>query len=275
MRQDAIELLTFGPFADVQDTLAVLVGPRETQDVQMAAARALASFADPAVTRLLLAGYRGYTPALRSEVVELLLSRKDRIDALLDAISAGVVAPGQISPARQALLLRNKNAKIRGRAAAVLGQQKASPRKEVVTQYQSALRLSADKARGQKVFERECITCHRLGEKGHEVGPNLATIRHRSAEEVMTHVLDPNREVAPNFVQYVVTIDDGRVSTGIIANETATSITLKRAENVQETILRQNIEELASTGTSLMPEGMEKKIQPQEMADLLAYVLGK
>jgi putative heme-binding domain-containing protein len=92
---------------------------------------------------------------------------------------------------------------------------------------------------------------------------------------VMTHVLDPNREVAPNFVQYIVTIDDGRVSTGIIANETATSITLKRAENVQETILRQNIEELASTGTSLMPEGMEKKILPQEMADLLAYVLGK
>jgi putative heme-binding domain-containing protein len=73
----------------------------------------------------------------------------------------------------------------------------------------------------------------------------------------------------------VVTIDDGRVSTGIIAHETATSITLKRAENVQETILRQNIDELSSTGTSLMPEGMEKKIRPQEMADLLAYVLGR
>ena len=85
-------------------------------------------------------------------MVELLLSREDRIGALLDAISAGVAAPGQVSPARKALLLA-KDARIRERAAAVLGQQKASPRKEVVAQYQSALKLLADKARGQKVFE--------------------------------------------------------------------------------------------------------------------------
>ena len=70
-------------------------------------------------------------------------------------------------------------------------------------------------------------------------------------------------------------VDDGRVATGIIAEETATSLTLRRAENQQETILRQNIEELTSTGASLMPEGVEKKVTPQEMADLLAYVLGK
>jgi putative heme-binding domain-containing protein len=91
----------------------------------------------------------------------------------------------------------------------------------------------------------------------------------------MTQVLDPNREVAPNFIQYVVTIDDGRVTTGIIASETATSITLKRAEDQQETILRQNIEEIASAGTSLMPEGLEKKLSHQDMADLLRFLLGR
>ena len=111
--------------------------------------------------------------------------------------------------------------------------------------------------------------------QGHDVGPNLASIRHRSGEEVMTQILDPNREVAPNFIQYVLTIDDGRVTTGIIASETATSITLKRAEDQQETILRQNIEEIASAGTSLMPEGLEKKLSHQDMADLLRFLLGR
>jgi putative heme-binding domain-containing protein len=127
---------------------------------------------------------------------------------------------------------------------------------------------------GKAVFERECVACHRLDEKGNDIGPSLTTIRHRTPDDVMMHILDPNREVAQGFVQYVVSTDDGRSLTGIIAEETATSITLKRAENVTESILRKNIEEISNTGISLMPEGLEKKIQLQEMADLLMYLLG-
>ncbi len=145
----------------------------------------------------------------------------------------------------------------------------------MIAAYEPALQRVGDRAAGQKVFQRECIACHRLGDKGFDVGPNLAQVRHRSPAEVMTHVLDPNREVAPNFVQYIVTIDDGRVATGIIVDETATSLTLRRGENAQETILRQNIEQISSTGTSLMPEGVEKKITVAEMSDLLAYLLGR
>ena len=105
------------------------------------------------------------------------------------------------------------------------------------------------------------------------MGPNLATVQNRTPDGLLTQILDPNREVSPNYLQYVVALDDGRVVTGAIASESPTSITLKRAENVQETILRQNIEEISSTGKSLMPEGLEEKINPQEMADLLAFLL--
>jgi putative heme-binding domain-containing protein len=66
---------------------------------------------------------------------------------------------------------------------------------------------------------------------------------------------------------------DGRQLTGILAAETATSITLQRADNATDTVLRIDIEQLRSTGLSLMPEGLEKQIDPQAMADLIAYLM--
>ena len=103
--------------------------------------------------------------------------------------------------------------------------------------------------------------------------PKLETIRHWTADELLVNILDPNREVSPNYFEYVVALDDGRVITGMIASETPSSITLRRAEGVQETILRANISEIATPGKSLMPEGLEKKISVQEMADVLAFLL--
>jgi putative heme-binding domain-containing protein len=125
------------------------------------------------------------------------------------------------------------------------------------------------------VYQRECSACHRLAGQGHEVGPNLETVRHRTADEILLHLLDPNREVSPNYLEYVVTLDDGRVLTGLVADETATSITLRRSEGVQETVLRKNIEQIAASGKSLMPEGMEEKLTVQDAADLLAFLLRK
>ncbi len=87
-------------------------------------------------------------------------------------------------------------------------------------------------------------------------------------------MLDPNRYLLPKYETYVVVDTDGRTFTGMIAAQTATSITLKREENRTDTLLRTNIDEVASTGKSLMPDGFEKKINKQEMADLIAFLQG-
>ena len=120
---------------------------------------------------------------------------------------------------------------------------------------------------------RVCLNCHRLSGEGNDAGPALETIRHRSAEEVLLHVLDPNREVAPSFYEYLCVLKDGRVTTGAIAAESPTSLTFRRAGGTVETIPRADIEELKSTGKSLMPEGLENQVTVQEMADLLAFLL--
>jgi putative heme-binding domain-containing protein len=108
---------------------------------------------------------------------------------------------------------------------------------------------------------------------GNEIGPSLASFRTRGPEAILVNVLDPNREVNPQYVNYLLVTADGRSVTGMIASETANSVTLRRAENATDTVERADIEELRSSGMSIMPEGLEKQIDPAAMADLLAYLL--
>ena len=155
----------------------------------------------------------------------------------------------------------------------MLGSQAASPRSAVIADYKSCLRLKGEAGAGEKVFVRECSLCHQIGRVGHAIGPSLAaTSNAREPEALLTHILDPNFYIPPQYVQYVAVDRNGRTYTGILADQTSTSITLKREKEATDTLLRANLEELSSTGKSLMPEGLEKKLSQRDMADLIAYL---
>jgi putative heme-binding domain-containing protein len=112
-----------------------------------------------------------------------------------------------------------------------------------------------------------------VGEVGTAVGPDLATVQNRTPQSLLEQILDPNREIQPNYLNYSLVTGEGRVITGVVAEETAASVRLRRAEGAEDTVLRSNIDELVSTGVSLMPEGLEKDIDRQQLADLIAFVL--
>src|SRR5206468_1999008 len=103
------------------------------------------------------------------------------------------------------------------------------------------------------VYRRECMNCHKLRGEGFDVGPSLETVQHRSTQEILIHVLDPNREVSPNFLEYTARLTDGRVLSGLITGESDAGLTLRRAGGQEEQVLRSDIEEIASSGKSLMP----------------------
>ena len=132
--------------------------------------------------------------------------------------------------------------------------------------------MTANPEAGRTIFAKICATCHQAEGRGIDVGPNLATVTNRSGEDLLVHILDPNREVAPNFVNYNVATLQGRVYSGIITEESANAIVVKRAEGATDVIPRDQIETIASTGISLMPEGLEKGLSVQDVADLIAFV---
>ena len=273
-RVEAINMLVLGAFTDVSSLFGKLVDPHQGQDVQQAALAALARFTEPEVTAVLLEAWPRLSPRLRAVASDALFARPNRLPALLDAIEQGKLSPAELESARIAGLLSHPDPTIRDRAQRLLGVLKPARRQDVVDAYQPVLSMRGDAARGKQTFQKICAACHRAEGVGQEIGPNLATSKNKGAEFLLLNVLDPSREVNPEYLNYSVAMDDGRILTGLIAGETATSLTLRRAEGISDTILRINVEELRSTGLSLMPEGLEKEIDPQAMADLMAYLLG-
>jgi putative membrane-bound dehydrogenase-like protein len=273
-RATALRRLGYGPFAVAADALAAALGPQNPPDLQAAAVRALANQDHPKVAELLLAQWDSYGPAVRREAVEALCARPDRLAKLLDAVAAKRVAPAQLEAARRAQLLRYPNATLRKRAQELLASAGSPDRRKVVEEFRPALDLTADVVRGKQVFQKNCLTCHRLGDEGHEVGPDLrAVLGNKTKEALLIDILDPNREVDPRYVNYQVTTTGGRVITGLLAVETPASVTLRRADKAEDTILRTQIESMQATAQSLMPEEMEKQLSKQDLADLIAFLL--
>jgi len=132
--------------------------------------------------------------------------------------------------------------------------------------------MPGERARGKAVFAKRCATCHQLESVGHAVGPDLASMNNKSAAVLLIAILDPNQAVDNRYLQYVAATKDGRFHNGILVSENTNSITLKEQEGKENTLLRSELEELRSTGKSLMPEGLEKDLTRQDLADVMAYL---
>jgi putative membrane-bound dehydrogenase-like protein len=272
-RLTAVRLLAHAPWDMARPALTKLVAADGSQDLRLAAVRALSTHARPDVPKLLMEPWRSYTPALRREVLETMLQKPDRAAVLLDEVEAQRVKPGDIDAPRLRQLVNHARPEIRDRARKLLQDNLPADRKKVLEEYAAALKLKGDAKKGQEVFRQNCATCHRLAGIGVEVGPNIADVeRTKTAEALLIDILNPNAAIDSNYVNYVVTLKNGKELTGLIAAETAASLTLKRAENQTDTVLRQDIDEVRSTGLSLMPEGLEKQITVAEMADLLHFL---
>ena len=122
------------------------------------------------------------------------------------------------------------------------------------------------------MFENSCSKCHRLNGQGQSVGPDISDVRNRSPEALLYEILDPNQKIEPQYTAYLVQTTDGRFFSGLMINESSTAIVLRLADGKDELIPRDEIEQIQASGKSLMPEGVEKEISVQQMADLLEYI---
>ncbi|MCS7167920.1 MAG: c-type cytochrome [Gemmatales bacterium] len=240
--------------------------------VRLAAVRALSAQGGKDATEALLELWPSATPAVRRELLEALLRTQERVLALLQTVEQGRIQPGELDAARLRQLLQHANPTIRERVRKVLADSTPQDRQKVYQTYRAALAKTGDVARGRTVFEKHCASCHRVANIGVNVGPDISDTRTKSPEQLLSDILLPNAAIDANYVQYIVVTRSGKTITGIIAAEAPNSITLKRAENQTETVLRSDIEAIQSTGVSLMPDGLEKEITIEQMADLLAFL---
>jgi putative membrane-bound dehydrogenase-like protein len=272
-RADAVRSLSLGSFGETQELYTTLLDYRQPQDVQLAVLAALGSYADVSAAKIVIDAWPAMSPRLRLAATEAIFSRAAWLPALLTAVEEKKLAAVDIDTTRIKLLENHADSQIRERARKVFAGAKLGRRQDVVDAYRSVLELKGDAARGRLVFQKICSACHRQEGFGHELGPKLASLQNRGREFILINVLDPNREVNPQYLNYVVSTNNGRQLTGMVTAESATSITLTRGEGASDTVLRSEVDQLQSTGMSLMPEGLEKQLDKQGMADIIEYVM--
>ena len=270
----AIEIVGLGPVESAMTMLPGLLDARQPGEVQLAALRAIGELPDDRVGRVVIDHWKSLSPTVRREAAEVLFARAERLNALLDAIEAKGFAAGELDAGRRKAMLNHPDRSVRERAARQFAAEPKSDRGLVIAAARPALSLAGDRDKGRAVFEKTCLACHKAEGRGETLGPDLATVVGRTPEDLLVHILDPNREVSPQYLDYSVATTDGRIFTGIIASETANAVTLRRAGGVTDVIPRNGIEAISSSGISLMPEGLEKGLTNQDFADLIAYLRG-
>ncbi len=271
-RQTAIELLTHATLETGGRVLLQLALGDAPVALRRRAMAALSPFAQVEVATTLIEHFDAQTPALRRAILDVLLLRASGCAHLLDAIESGEIPASEIDPLRADRLRKHRDEEIRGRAFELLARATAAQRAEVVASYRDCLQLPADPLRGRELFRRQCAACHRVAGIGVDVAPDISDSRVKKPEQLLTDILDPNRAIDANYTSYTVVTVDGRALVGVLAAETAASVTLRQAEGKQVVLLREEIDELRAGGVSLMPEGLERELSPQAMADLIAFV---
>ena len=128
-----------------------------------------------------------------------------------------------------------------------------------------------DPARGHEIFTRICAVCHTLFGEGGKVGPDL-THSNRDREFLLGSIVDPSAAIRKEYLAYEVTTKDGRILSGVIADQSGGNLTLATEHGERAVVPQSQVVSLRESAVSLMPEGLVKPLKPQELRDLFSYL---
>ncbi|MCH1497297.1 MAG: c-type cytochrome [Rubripirellula sp.] len=274
-RLAALNALAIGDWKTIGTTLLKLTAIKEAPELASEARLIASRFQNEDVTNLLISNWITQSEQQKKQTIEAIFARPERIKALFEAIDQQQIDAQEIPRQRFQSAAKSKDPIIRQRAITFLAQTSVPSGTDRIEEYRSALQGATDPERGRSVFLKHCVSCHRVENQGYQLGPNLAAMKARGADAILANILDPNLEVNPQYINYLLLKSDGSSSTGMISSENATTVTLKRAEGQSETILRDDIEQMQSSRKSIMPEGLHQSIPPEAMADLISYLMSR
>jgi putative membrane-bound dehydrogenase-like protein len=252
--------------------LIAMLRPQTPAEAQRAAIKALGVSGDPKVPELLMDAWPDLSPATRLAILDELLSRELWAFDLAQRIESGQIGASALDAARRGRLLNHPSARVKALATKALDAGVASSRAQVVAEFRPALALGGDATRGAVVFAKLCVTCHKLGNAGNDLGPNLQSVMNHAPEKLLVSILDPNASIEPGYVAYTCTLRGGEEFYGLIVAETGNSLVMKMPDGKTHTLLRADITSLRCSNMSLMPEGLEAGLSKPEVADLIRFL---
>ncbi len=260
------------------DSLLAEVSPKASPTLSAGILDAVSLATTSEVAVVLLEHWNQLTPNLRQKSVAILLSRPEWSRSLLVALEKGTVSATDLSLDQSQQLTNHPDKKLaeRARVLLALGGRLPSPdRKKVLDEYMPLVEKTGDAHKGFEVFKSICAKCHRHGDTGETIAPNLTGFNVHPKSKILQKMLDPNSSVEGNYRQYTVTTKSGRVINGLLAAETKTALEIVDTEAKRHVVLRDDIDEMTASNRTIMPEGFEKQLSKDDFVNLLEFLTAK
>jgi len=252
------------------------LGQTETAELKRRAVQTIGRINSEKATNVLLFHLKNLPVEVQPAVVETLTDRESSAIALMNQIKAGKLAPSLINANQAHKMLSLKNASLADLVTqhwGVVRTERDPARAELITRMRNELRVSkGDPVAGREVFKKLCAQCHKMYGEGAEVGPDITRNGRASFEQLLSNVFDPSLVIGASYQGLTVVTKDGKAVSGLPVEDSAQRVVLKVQGDKQEIIARSEIEEVVPSKLSLMPEGIEKQLKPQELHDLFAYI---
>ncbi len=273
-RKDALALARWveQPRGPLILSLATLLAPRTPADLQIETVERLCDLDEGEGCRPIFELWKTLSPAVRRAAIQEMLRSKSATESLLTAIEKDPEIATTLDLEHKNALLFHTEEQIHRRASSLLTAA-SSDRAGVLDQYRDAALKSGDPDQGAALYSAHCAKCHRLGNLGRALGPDLSVVADPSPQTFLVAILDPNRAIEARYLQYLVSTGSGELFSGMITQESESSITLEEADQPAHVIARSDIRKMKSSGVSPMPIGVEQSLPPAAMADLIAFLM--
>lgn len=270
-RSEAVQLLKHETDSSGLDALWALWKSAQEPQLRVALIETLASRQHPKLYQDLLEHLMEFSPELRRRAVDLMIGSPRGSAALLEAMELKSIPRGAVDLVQSQRLTKSSRPEIADRAAKLLASS-AGNRQAVIDRYKPICQMPGNAKRGEQVFRTACANCHRIGDIGIALGPDISDSRTKNIDQILQAILDPDAAIDASFVRYTLLTADGRVVDGLLVDESVDRVTIRPIEGPAIQIPRSDVESLKSAGVSLMPTGFETTITPAAMRDLIAYI---
>ncbi|MFM2142298.1 MAG: hypothetical protein RLZZ476_842 [Verrucomicrobiota bacterium] len=272
-RLAVLPLLASRKWAAVEPVVKNLLTTTQPLELTVATVAVLKKFSATSTSPLIYELLPKAGPGLKRDLVTILTANATTALELFKRMEKGEFPPAWVDVEKRWAYQRGKG-EMAELAKKLFGEAN-SDRAKVVTSYLDAAKKPGDAKKGQQIFATICITCHKHGQLGVDVGPPLSDVKVKPPEALLSDILDPNRMFEARWSGYQIETKDGRTLAGLIQSETTDAIVLAMPGGVKETLARSAIKDMKSLDRTLMPDGLEAAISKEQMSDLIAFLLGK
>lgn len=271
----------FAVLSRAQDraSLNTFVGLLDDRGFRLPAIQLLARFDAPPVSDALIRQFKGFSPTEKSAALTTLTGRAPYAVALLDAVNSDTIPRSELTAFHVRQLTSLGNADVDRRVESLWGPIKQTPAEKLErinrleTVFNEAPLWAYSANAGREHFEKLCMACHKLGDLGQQLGPELTGAGKHGVRYYLENVIDPDAVVGTDFELTTVETKSDEVISGLLVNETASAITLRTTVG-ESVVAKADIRERTKSQKSLMPEGLLEALPDREQIELLKFLTG-